>query len=588
MVSGFERIQSVEFSKTYQGYVVKQMEYVEPSLPKVQRNLQNAQLFEKSGEYEVDLMRRARWIYRDENKNNAFNHEDAWAILRKHAKWDTPNPAPVDLIEDEHVPRVNTEELFGPDARPRPPVISTSAHPFNTSELSRADHPRIRASAKTTKRAAFTSAGKVLLSKFKDAPTPLDKLLNFNDPRTSKFRDQIRVYNGMFCFTSFGARIDQSINTGRGLYTFRINGQNYHRIGSLLPALGFQPRYSQLYFFDTDNEVRNRMSAFLETKTGQGVDQTIVAGLMDMLDQKNAVAQSFRMARYWCHSHKPKTIRTPRSRDPGIQNETHSAIRRSHKIQNLWEILRRNEGCPMLIFCPGSKKNGSAKHQAREAVDFDIKESKLGHDQLHSLLNPKQHAIYDDVIQFVHNQSGQFYFIYGPGGTGKTFVYKTIISRIRSEGMIVLAVASSGWSKQKKEDDDEATWIEIPEDFILSATQSQIEHLVNDTFSNFIYRKSDGEYLKERVILTPTNDDADEINAYMFKKLPGPTKTYNSADEVCKASTGILEQQHLYPVEFLNTLNFPGMPPHALHLKNELPIMLSWNVNPTQGLCNGT
>ncbi|GKE28671.1 hypothetical protein Tco_1444055 [Tanacetum coccineum] len=119
-------------------------------------------------------------------------------------------------------------------------VTSTSAHPFNTSELSRADHPRTRASAKTPKRAAFTSAeGKVLLPKFKDTPTPLDKLLNFNDPGTSKFRDQIRVYNGMFCFTSFGARIDHSINTGRGLYTFRINGQNYHRIGSLLPAPGF-------------------------------------------------------------------------------------------------------------------------------------------------------------------------------------------------------------------------------------------------------------------------------------------------------------------------------------------------------------
>ncbi|GJU47770.1 helicase [Tanacetum coccineum] len=208
-------------------------------------------------------------------------------------------------------------------------VASTSAHPFNTSELSSAGVPisyhnlgppsyvcrRCNAQMwyeerknKGNKAVNLTFSlccqkGKVLLLKFNDTPTPLDKLLNFNDPRTSKFRDQIRVYNGMFCFTSFGARIDHSINTGRGLYTFRINGQNYHRIGSLLPAPGFQPRYAQLYFFDTDNEVRNRMSAFLDTETGQGVDQTIVAGLMDMLDQKNAVAQSFRMARDWCHSY---------------------------------------------------------------------------------------------------------------------------------------------------------------------------------------------------------------------------------------------------------------------------------------------
>ncbi|GKF22313.1 hypothetical protein Tco_0074635 [Tanacetum coccineum] len=71
-------------------------------------------------------MKRARAIYRDKNKNNSFNHEDAWSILRKHAKWDSPDPAPVDLTEDENVPDehvfgLNTDELFGSDARPHPP-----------------------------------------------------------------------------------------------------------------------------------------------------------------------------------------------------------------------------------------------------------------------------------------------------------------------------------------------------------------------------------------------------------------------------------------------------------------------------------
>ncbi|GKE13321.1 ATP-dependent DNA helicase PIF1-like protein, partial [Tanacetum coccineum] len=78
----------------------------------------------------------------------------------------------------------------------------------------------------------------------------------------------------------------------------------------------------------------------------------------------------------------------------------------------------------------------------REAIDFDIKTSKIEHDQLHLLLNPEQHVIYDHDIQSVHNQSGQFDYVYGPGGTGKTFLYKTIISRLRSERLIVFAVAS--------------------------------------------------------------------------------------------------------------------------------------------------
>lgn len=34
-------------------------------------------------------------------------------------------------------------------------------------------------------------------------------------------------------------------------------------------------------------------------------------------------------------------------------------------------------------------------------------------------------------------------FVYGHGGTGKTFLWKTVISTLRAEGKIVLAVGSS-------------------------------------------------------------------------------------------------------------------------------------------------
>ncbi|GJU07763.1 DNA helicase PIF1, ATP-dependent [Tanacetum coccineum] len=63
------------------------------------------------------------------------------------------------------------------------------------------------------------------------------------------------------------AKTDHSVNSGRGPYTFRINGQNYHRMGSLLPAEGVPSRYAQLYFFDMQNEIRNRMSAFISKET---------------------------------------------------------------------------------------------------------------------------------------------------------------------------------------------------------------------------------------------------------------------------------------------------------------------------------
>ena len=39
---------------------------------------------------------------------------------------------------------------------------------------------------------------------------------------------------------------------------------------------------------------------------------------------------------------------------------------------------------------------------------------------------------------------GGVFFLYGYGGTGKTFMWKTIASAIKSQGKIVLLVASSG------------------------------------------------------------------------------------------------------------------------------------------------
>jgi ATP-dependent exoDNAse (exonuclease V) alpha subunit len=40
-------------------------------------------------------------------------------------------------------------------------------------------------------------------------------------------------------------------------------------------------------------------------------------------------------------------------------------------------------------------------------------------------------------------------------------------------------------------------------------------------------------------------------------------------------------------IEFLNALN-EGLPPHGLMLKKGVPVMLLRNMNPPQGMCNGT
>ncbi|CAH9070723.1 unnamed protein product [Cuscuta europaea] len=62
---------------------------------------------------------------------------------------------------------------------------------------------------------------------------------------------------------------------------------------------------------------------------------------------------------------------------------------------------------------------------------------------LHSL-NDEQFNVYKTVLKAIDSSEGGVFFVYGYGGTGKTFVWKTLSAAIRSKGEIVLNVASSG------------------------------------------------------------------------------------------------------------------------------------------------
>nr|GEW09767.1 hypothetical protein [Tanacetum cinerariifolium] len=96
--------------------------------------------------------------------------------------------------------------------------------------------------------------------------------------------------------TSLGAKVDTSINNGRGPYVFRISGKIYHWIGLMCPQEGDMPRFLQLYIYDTNNEVQNRMAHF-GGEEQSGLKREIVEGLIDFLDNHNALVKLFRTAR---------------------------------------------------------------------------------------------------------------------------------------------------------------------------------------------------------------------------------------------------------------------------------------------------
>ncbi|XVF66124.1 hypothetical protein PTKIN_Ptkin10aG0009600 [Pterospermum kingtungense] len=140
--------------------------------------------------------------------------------------------------------------------------------------------------------------GKVWLPLYKETPVPLNALLDYNGGVKAKsFRDNIRMYNSMFQFTSIGGKIDNEINRRPGPYVFRLCGQNHHKIGSLLPVDGETPKFSQLYIYDTANELANRMRPFSTSPGATKLDEDVMKQLMKMFDETNIIVRAFRIAR---------------------------------------------------------------------------------------------------------------------------------------------------------------------------------------------------------------------------------------------------------------------------------------------------
>jgi lysophospholipid acyltransferase (LPLAT)-like uncharacterized protein len=66
------------------------------------------------------------------------------------------------------------------------------------------------------------------------------------------------------------------------------------------------------------------------------------------------------------------------------------------------------------------------------------------HLDIYGSLNKEQREGFDEILQHVRANKSQVLFVDGPGGTGKTFLYKALLARVRSEGLIAIATATSG------------------------------------------------------------------------------------------------------------------------------------------------
>lgn len=124
-----------------------------------------------------------------------------------------------------------------------------------------------------------------------DIPAPPELLQLFTGQTTESrnFWQNIRAYNHAFSFTSMGVTFDESMSAfNQGIYTFRAHGAIYHKIGSLLPEYGTRPRYLQMFNYDTEHEMKNRLIESLN------LHLETIEKISNILDLINPFVQTFR------------------------------------------------------------------------------------------------------------------------------------------------------------------------------------------------------------------------------------------------------------------------------------------------------
>jgi hypothetical protein len=156
----------------------------------------------------------------------------------------------------------------------------------------------------------------------------------------------------------------------------------------------------------------------------------------------------------------------------------------------------------------------------------------------------------------------------------------------------VLNVGNSNLPAIAKEESVDPDWIKIPSHMRLPAEDCSLRGLIRTSYPDHRCHSGGAMYLMQRSILAPKNTDVDEVNNAILESLSEESHTYLSVNSLTPTEEGAsvaagVSMDSLYPVEFLNILQFSGIANHKLELKVGVPILLLCNLNQSIELCNG-
>jgi ATP-dependent DNA helicase PIF1 len=136
-------------------------------------------------------------------------------------------------------------------------------------------------------------------------------------------------------------------------------------------------------------------------------------------------------------------------------------------------------------------------------------------------------------------------------------------------------------TKEVNEDGD----VPLPDEICVPYTgdsEKDLDMLIESIFPNLNENITNKDYITSRAILSTHNDWVYDINLKMINKFQGGEMVYHSFDET------VDDPHNYYPHEFLNTLSPNRLPPHVLKPKIGCLVILLRNIDPVNGLCNGT
>uniref|UniRef100_A0A453JVC8 ATP-dependent DNA helicase n=1 Tax=Aegilops tauschii subsp. strangulata TaxID=200361 RepID=A0A453JVC8_AEGTS len=79
----------------------------------------------------------------------------------------------------------------------------------------------------------------------------------------------------------------------------------------------------------------------------------------------------------------------------------------------------------------------------REIFEESTIELNVEDTYLSDSLNSDQRAAYDEIMSAIDRDEGGVFFVDGPGGTGKTFLYRALLAMVRGQKKIAIATATS-------------------------------------------------------------------------------------------------------------------------------------------------